>query len=125
MIYNYQMCVLTMNQSKVILVKLGGSLITFKQDEKRINDYLSIVDQFRGGTATLEDLTTTISHLLNTSTLHEIFRTLNIFIKSMFIFSHRFFIGRPFTSTNMGINYLNNNIGSFRKISNFVILYSW
>jgi ribonuclease BN (tRNA processing enzyme)/isopentenyl phosphate kinase len=71
-----------MNHNNVILVKLGGSLITFKQDEKRINDYLSVIDQFRGGNATLEDLTTAISHLINTSTIHEIFRTLNIFIKS-------------------------------------------
>ncbi len=71
-----------MNQKNVILVKLGGSLITYKQDEDRINKYLSVIDQFRGGTASLEDLTTTIAHLLNTSTLKEIFRTLNIYIKS-------------------------------------------
>ncbi len=71
-----------MNQNKTILVKLGGSLITYKQDEHKINEYLLIVDRFRCGAASLEDLTTTISNLLNTSTLKEIFRTLNIYIKS-------------------------------------------
>ena len=71
-----------MNQNKVTLVKLGGSLITYKQDEDRINKYLAVIDQFRAGTASLEDLTMTIAHLLNTSTLKEIFRTLNIHIKS-------------------------------------------
>jgi ribonuclease BN (tRNA processing enzyme)/isopentenyl phosphate kinase len=69
-------------QNKIILVKLGGSLITYKQDEHKINEYLLIVDRFRSGTASLEDLTTTISNLLNKSTLKEIFRTLNIHIKS-------------------------------------------
>ncbi len=71
-----------MNQNKIILVKLGGSLITYKQDEDRIKEYILIIDRFRCGAASLEDLTTSISHLLNTSTLKEIFRTLNIYIKS-------------------------------------------
>ncbi|MHA2097017.1 MAG: amino acid kinase family protein, partial [Candidatus Hodarchaeales archaeon] len=69
-------------QKKTILVKLGGSLITYKQDEDKITEYLLIIDRFRRGTASLEELTTAISRLLNTSTLKEIFRTLNIYIKS-------------------------------------------
>ena len=71
-----------MSQQKAIIVKLGGSLITYKQDEERIKEYLLIIDRFRGGGASVGELTSTISHLLNTSTLKEIFRTLNIYIKS-------------------------------------------
>ncbi len=75
-------CVSTVNQKNVILVKLGGSLITYKQDENRIKEYILAIEQFRCGTASLEELTSTISNLLNTSTLKEIFRTLNIYIQS-------------------------------------------
>jgi ribonuclease BN (tRNA processing enzyme)/isopentenyl phosphate kinase len=66
---------------ELVLIKLGGSLITYKQNEEYIADYLSIVEKFRRNESTLEDLTHTISRLLNREKILQIFRHVYTFIQ--------------------------------------------
>jgi len=66
----------------LILIKLGGSLITHKKSEKHIADYLSVVQKFRSNKGTMEDLTGAISQLLNKEIILEIFRHINTFIQT-------------------------------------------
>jgi len=65
----------------LILIKLGGSLITHKQNEKFIAEYLSVVEKFRSNKGTMEDLTGAISQLLNKEIISEIFRHIQTFIQ--------------------------------------------
>jgi isopentenyl phosphate kinase len=65
----------------LILIKLGGSLITYKKNERFIDEYLSTVEKFRNNEGTMEDLTKAISQLLNKEITLEIFRHINTFIK--------------------------------------------
>ncbi len=70
-----------MQTKDLILIKCGGSLITSKQNEKFIAEYLSVVKKFRNNKATMEDLTGAISQLLNKEVILEIFRHIHTFIQ--------------------------------------------
>ncbi len=54
-----------MKNKELVLIKLGGSLITHKRNEKSIEEYLSVIEKFRSNEGTMEDITNTISQLLN------------------------------------------------------------
>jgi ribonuclease BN (tRNA processing enzyme)/isopentenyl phosphate kinase len=70
-----------MQNDNVTLIKLGGSLITYKEDKQRIKDYSSIFDKFRNGEASTKELTVVISDLLNKQKIKEVFRTLKIYLQ--------------------------------------------
>ena len=70
-----------MQTKDLILIKLGGSLITYKENEKFILEYLSVIEKFRINKGTMEDLTKVISQLLNKEITLEIFRHIFTFIK--------------------------------------------
>ncbi|MHA1978953.1 MAG: amino acid kinase family protein [Candidatus Hodarchaeales archaeon] len=63
-----------MKNKEIVLIKLGGSLITHKRNKKSIEEYLSVIEKFRSNEGTLEDLTKSISQLLNKEIIIEIFR---------------------------------------------------
>ena len=63
-----------MKNKELVLIKLGGSLITHKRNEKSIEEYLSVIEKFRSNEGTMEDLTNAISQLLNKKIIMEIFR---------------------------------------------------
>ncbi|MHA1237284.1 MAG: amino acid kinase family protein, partial [Candidatus Hodarchaeales archaeon] len=70
-----------MQTKDLILIKLGGSLITYKKNERFIDEYLTAVGKFRSNEGTMEDLTGAISQLLNKEITLEIFRHIFTFIK--------------------------------------------
>ena len=45
-----------MEKSNVSLLKMGGSLITYKKNEIMIDQYLEIIDGFIDGTKKIKDL---------------------------------------------------------------------
>ncbi|MHA1542309.1 MAG: amino acid kinase family protein, partial [Candidatus Hodarchaeales archaeon] len=63
-----------MKNKELVLIKLGGSLITHKRNEKSIEEYLSVIEKFRSNEGTMEDLTNAVSQLLNKKIIMEIFR---------------------------------------------------
>jgi ribonuclease BN (tRNA processing enzyme)/isopentenyl phosphate kinase len=69
-------------KSNITLIKLGGSLITYKDDEQRIKDYLDTVDMFQEGSASLEDLTEKIIRLHNIKNLKDIFQVIKGYLQS-------------------------------------------
>ena len=71
-----------MKKSNITLIKLGGSLITYKEDEQRIKDYLDIIDMFREGKASLEELTERIVRMHNKRKIKEIFQILKYHLQN-------------------------------------------
>ena len=65
-----------MHKSNVTLIKLGGSLITYKEDEQLIKDYLDTIDLFREGKASLEELTEKIVRMHDKQKIKDVFQTL-------------------------------------------------
>ncbi|WP_455142334.1 MBL fold metallo-hydrolase [Candidatus Hodarchaeum mangrovi] len=62
------------------LIKLGGSLITYKKDEQLIKSYLDEINRFLHKSSSLTALTKSISDLTNFLTLEKIFKSLKNFI---------------------------------------------
>ncbi|MFX1247843.1 MAG: hypothetical protein ACFFBQ_10700 [Promethearchaeota archaeon] len=54
-----------MKKTPITLVKMGGSLITYKKDSYRIKQYLDQIDFFKSGTGSLGTLTEKIIDLVN------------------------------------------------------------
>ncbi|MHA2245201.1 MAG: MBL fold metallo-hydrolase [Candidatus Hodarchaeales archaeon] len=69
-----------MRKQPITLIKLGGSLITYKTDTHRIDQYLDQIDLFLRGSGSLEELTKKISDLINFHRLNEIYKVLSAFI---------------------------------------------
>ena len=64
---------LLMKKTDLTLIKLGGSLITYKQDQDRINDYLNQIDLFLAGSGSLDKLQQKVLALTNIEQLNRIF----------------------------------------------------
>ncbi|NHJ01455.1 MAG: MBL fold metallo-hydrolase [Candidatus Heimdallarchaeota archaeon] len=64
----------------VTMIKMGGSLITYKNDEQRIQKYLKEIDQFLSGKGSIDNLYTTICELMNFEVLNKIFEILKRYI---------------------------------------------
>jgi len=69
-----------MKKTEIKLIKLGGSLITYKQDQKRIDQYLSQIDRFMAGKGSLDELTQKISELTNFEKLNRIFQVISSYL---------------------------------------------
>ncbi|MFX1517388.1 MAG: MBL fold metallo-hydrolase [Promethearchaeota archaeon] len=69
-----------MGKTPITVIKLGGSLITYKRDTNLIEQYLNQIDRFLSGTGSLHELNIKISNLVNFQNLGKIFRELSIFI---------------------------------------------
>ena len=69
-----------MGKTPITVIKLGGSLITYKRDTNLIDQYLNQIDNFLSGIGSLQDLDIKISNLVNFQNLREIFRELSSFI---------------------------------------------
>jgi len=69
-----------MKKTEIKLIKLGGSLITYKQDQKRIDQYLSQIDRFMAGKGSLDELTKKISELTNFEQLNRIFQVISTYL---------------------------------------------
>ena len=70
-----------MVNSKVSLVKMGGSLITYKKNEAMIAQYLEVIDGFIDGTKELKDLREAITNLMNKELISKIFKIINQFLR--------------------------------------------
>ncbi|MHA1975156.1 MAG: MBL fold metallo-hydrolase [Candidatus Hodarchaeales archaeon] len=71
-----------MSRTSIVLIKLGGSLITYKADERLIQDYLSEVRNYLEKKSSYSELSRRISSLMNYERLDTIFETLVEYIKS-------------------------------------------
>ena len=71
-----------MQHDNITLIKLGGSLITYKEDEQRIEEYLSIIDKFRDGKTSINELTAMITALHDQSKIKEIFQIIRKHMQS-------------------------------------------
>ncbi len=69
-----------MRRTPITLIKLGGSLITYKKDIRRIEQYLNQIDCFLSDTGSLGELIKKISDLINYQFLNEIFNILSSYI---------------------------------------------
>jgi ribonuclease BN (tRNA processing enzyme)/isopentenyl phosphate kinase len=69
-----------MKKKQVLIVKLGGSLITYKRNKEGIEEYLAEIDRFVEGNGSLRDLNERISKLMNFQKLNGIFTTLSSFL---------------------------------------------
>ncbi|MFX0173231.1 MAG: MBL fold metallo-hydrolase [Candidatus Hodarchaeota archaeon] len=69
-----------MKKKQVLIVKLGGSLITYKRNKEGIEKYLAEIDRFMEGNGSLRDLYERISNLMNFQKLNDIFSTLSLFL---------------------------------------------
>jgi ribonuclease BN (tRNA processing enzyme)/isopentenyl phosphate kinase len=69
-----------MEKTETMLIKLGGSLITYKQDQKRINDYLRQIDLFMTGKGSENELKQNIRELTNFKQLNQMFRVLSSYL---------------------------------------------
>ena len=69
-----------MRKQPITLIKLGGSLISYKTDTHRIEQYLDQIDLFLRGTGSLEELTKKISDLMDFHCMNEIYKVLTAFI---------------------------------------------
>ncbi|MFX1285531.1 MAG: MBL fold metallo-hydrolase [Promethearchaeota archaeon] len=69
-----------MKKTPITLIKLGGSIITYKKDRLRIEQYLGKIDSVLSGKGSLEELTKTISDLVNFQNLNKILNILSSFI---------------------------------------------
>lgn len=69
-----------MKKTEIKLIKLGGSLITYKQDQKRIDQYLSQIDRFMTGKGSLDEITEKISELTNFEQLNRIFQVISSYL---------------------------------------------
>ena len=68
-----------MQKTQIMLIKLGGSLITHKKDTHLIDRYLNQIDLYLSGKGSLSELTEKISDLMNYKNLKAIFQTLSSF----------------------------------------------
>jgi ribonuclease BN (tRNA processing enzyme)/isopentenyl phosphate kinase len=73
---------MSMTETKVSLIKFGGSLITYKKDESMIAQYLEVVDEFLSGTKGIEDLREVITNLMNKELILTIFRKISTYLQS-------------------------------------------
>ncbi len=69
-----------MKKTQIMLIKLGGSLITHKKDIHLIDCYLDQIDLYLSGKGSLGELTQKISDLMNYQRLNELFQTLSLFL---------------------------------------------
>jgi isopentenyl phosphate kinase/ribonuclease BN (tRNA processing enzyme) len=70
-----------MKKTDIMLIKLGGSLITYKQDQDRINDYLKEIDLFLSNSGSLDKLQQRISELTDFEKLNKILRMISSFLQ--------------------------------------------
>lgn len=68
-----------LRKTPIILIKLGGSLITYKRDTHRIEQYLDQIDRFLSGLGSMGELTDKITELINFQRLDVIFDVLSSF----------------------------------------------
>ena len=71
-----------MRKTPITIIKLGGSLITYKRDSNLIEQYLDQIDRFLSDTGLLSELIAKISNLINFQYLNKILRNLSEFIAS-------------------------------------------
>jgi len=69
------------SRTNIMLIKLGGSLITFKTDEQRIKEYLSEIRSYLQGNSTYSQLCSKISDLMDFDRLDTIFQILGDYLK--------------------------------------------
>jgi isopentenyl phosphate kinase len=62
------------------MIKLGGSLITYKREKEGIERYLATINRFMAGNGSIRDLYERISDLMNFQRLNEIFSILSSFL---------------------------------------------
>ncbi len=70
-----------MKKTDVTLIKLGGSLITYKQDQDRIKEYLEEISLFISGTGSLNKLQQKISKLTDFKRLNTILRIISSYLQ--------------------------------------------
>ncbi|MFW9906737.1 MAG: MBL fold metallo-hydrolase [Candidatus Thorarchaeota archaeon] len=69
-----------MTRTPITVIKLGGSLITYKRDKNLIEQYLDQIDRFLTGIGLLNELNAKISNLINFPHLDKIFKNLSEFL---------------------------------------------
>ncbi|UCG00877.1 MAG: MBL fold metallo-hydrolase [Candidatus Heimdallarchaeota archaeon] len=66
-----------MKKTPITVIKLGGSLITFKRDKYLIDQYLDQIDRFMSSSGLLQELSLKILDLINFYHLRKIFKNLS------------------------------------------------
>ncbi|MFX1508006.1 MAG: MBL fold metallo-hydrolase, partial [Promethearchaeota archaeon] len=69
-----------LRKTPITVIKLGGSLITYKRDNNLIDQYLNQIDRFLSGVGLLNELNAKISNLINFQYLNKIFRNLSEYL---------------------------------------------